>query len=238
MIGIGTIVNTVAVIAGGLIGLCLKGALKKRFQDIVMQALGLAVIFIGASGAMSYFTEISGADYETANTILMVLSLAIGAVIGEFMNINKRTEDFGTWLKKKFSSENDSKFVDGFISASLTICVGAMAIVGPLEDALLGNPSILYTKSILDFVILIVLSCSMGKGAIFSVIPLVAIQGGFTLLAGLIDPLLNDFAVANISFIGSMLIFCIGINLMFDKKIKIANMLPSLLIVAIGSYLI
>lgn len=238
MIGIGTIVNTVAVIAGGLIGLCLKGALKQRFQDIVMQALGLAVIFIGISGTVSYMSEISGTDYETANTILMVISLALGSVIGELLNISKRTEDFGVWLRKKFSSENDSKFVDGFISASLTICVGAMAIIGPLEDALLSNPSILYAKSILDFVILIVLTCSMGKGAIFSVIPLVAIQGSFTLLAGLIDPILTDFAVANISFVGSMLIFCIGINLMFDKKIKIANMLPSLLVVAVGSYFI
>lgn len=238
MIGIGTIVNTIAVIAGGLIGLCLKGALKKRFQDIVMQALGLAVIFIGVSGAVSYFTEISGKDYETANTILMVASLALGSIIGEFLNISKKTEDFGIWLRKKFNSENDNKFVDGFICASLTICVGAMAIIGPFEDALLGDASILYTKSILDFVILIVLSCSMGKGAIFSVIPLVAIQGGFTLLAGVIAPILTDFAVANISFIGSMLIFCIGVNLMFDKKIKIANMLPSLLVVAIGSYFI
>jgi len=229
MIGLGTIVNAGAVIIGGLIGLLLKGGLKQRFQDILMQVLGLSVVFIGIKGVMEGIASMS--------SILIILSLVFGALLGEWINIEKRTQDFGEWLKRKVKSEKDNKFVEGFVSTSFTICIGAMAIVGSLQDGLTGNADMLYQKAILDAVFVIIAASAFGKGAIFSVIPVVILQGSITLLAKYIEPFLTDTVISNLSVVGSMLIFCVGVNLMFPTKIKVANMLPCLLFVIIGSLL-
>ena len=177
MRGTGTIVNSIAVIAGGIIGLTLKGGLKQRYQDILMQALGLSVIFIGIAGVLQEMFLISASGIETRGTMKLVLSLVLGAVTGEFININKHTESFGEWLKKKFSTPEDNGFVDGFVSTSLTICIGAMAIVGSLQDGLTGDASMLYIKAVLDGVIVIVFASVFGKGAVFSAIPLFFFSG-------------------------------------------------------------
>ncbi len=227
MIGLGTIVNAGAVIIGGLIGLLLKGGLKQRFQDILMQVLGLSVVFIGIQGVME--------GIASMNSILIILSLVFGALLGEWINIEKRTQDFGEWLKRKVKSEKDNKFVEGFVSTSFTICIGAMAIVGSLQDGLTGNANMLYQKAILDAVFVIIAASAFGKGPIFSVIPVVILQGSITLLAKYIEPFLTDAVISNLSVVGSMLIFCVGVNLMFPTKIKVANMLPCLLFVIIGS---
>ncbi|MEY8355502.1 DUF554 domain-containing protein [Lachnospiraceae bacterium 54-53] len=227
----GTIVNSIAVIAGGLIGLMLKGGLKQRFQDILMQALGLSVIFIGIAGVLQEMFVISGSGLETRGTMKMVLSLVLGAVSGEFININKHTETFGEWLKRKFSNPEDSGFVDGFVSTSLTICIGAMAIVGALQDGLTGDASMLFIKAVLDGVIVIVFASVFGKGVIFSAIPLLVFQGSITLLASFVQPFMTDSAISHLSFIGSALIFCVGTNLMFKTNIKVANLLPSLIFI-------
>ena len=233
MVGLGTIINVATVIVGGLIGLTLKKGLKPRFQETIVQALGLSVIFVGISGALKEIFKVQGDGLYTNGIMMMVICFTLGAIVGEWINIEKYTEQFGEFLKKKAKSEGDTRFVDGFVSASLTICIGAMAIVGALQDGLTGDYSMLATKAILDGVILVVLAASYGIGPIFAVIPLIILQGGVTAFATVIEPFMTEQAIADMSLVGSMMIFCIGINLMFKKKIRVANMLPTLIFVLI-----
>ncbi len=229
MIGLGTLINAAAVIVGGLIGLWLNKGLAQRFQDTIMQAQGLAVIFIGISGALGkMFVEQKGV-LNTKGTMMMVLSLVLGAVIGEWLNLELHIERFGVFLKTKIHDKNDSHFVDGFVTASLTICIGAMAVVGSLQDGISGDFTMLATKAVLDGIILIIFAATYGIGAIFSVIPLVIFQGSITLLAQLIEPWLTSAAISNLSLVGSTLILCVGLNIMFNTKIKVANLLPALI---------
>ncbi|MDO5574509.1 MAG: DUF554 domain-containing protein [bacterium] len=233
MFGLGTIVNTVGIILGGLVGLIFKKGLKPRFQSILTDAIGLAVIFMGASGALAGMLQITKNGLETAGTMMIIFSLVLGAVVGEAINLDYRLEQFGSWLKKKFSKKADPLFVEGFVTASCTVCIGAMAIVGSLEDGLTGDASMLYAKTVLDAIIIMVYVSSFGKGAIFSAIPVFLLQGSVTIFAALIAPLMTETAIANLSMTGSMLIFCIGTNLLFHTKIKVANLLPALIFVII-----
>lgn len=237
MTGLGTIVNCAAVIAGSVMGMIFKKALKERFCELIMQSMGLAVVFIGAAGGIGRIIELNKLDNGTTQVVLMVIAFALGSFFGELINIQHLTERFAVWLKVKTKSENDNGFVSGFVSASLTICVGAMAVIGPIQDALNHDYSTLFTKAVLDLVIVMVMASAMGKGTLFSVVPLAAVQGTVTLVAKLVEPLLTDLAITNISFIGSMLIFCVGVNLMFDKKFRVANMLPAILFAVAFSYL-
>ena len=223
MIGTGTIVNVSAVIIGSGLGMLIRGGIKQRFQDLLMQALGLSTLFIGAAGALKGIFTVNGAGLET------------GALIGEGINIEKQIERFGEWLKRKVKSNGDSGFVEGFVTSSLVICVGAMAVVGSLQDGLTGDAAMLYTKAILDFVIVLVLASALGKGVLFSALPLGILQGSITLFAGVIAPVLSDKMIDNLSFIGSVLIFCVGINLCFGKKIKVGNLLPALVIAVLAA---
>ena len=237
MTGLGTIVNCAAVIVGALIGMLFKKALKERFCELITQSMGLAVIFIGAAGGVGRIIELNKAENGTVQIVMMVLAFTLGSFFGELINIQHLTERFASWLKVKTKSENDNGFVSGFVSASLTICVGAMAVIGPIQDALSHDYSTLFTKAVLDLVIIMVMASAMGKGTVFSVIPLAAVQGSITLIAKLVEPYLTQSAVTNISFVGSMMIFCVGVNLMFDKKIRVANMLPTIIFSVAFSFL-
>ncbi len=237
MTGLGTIVNCAAVVVGAVIGMVFKKALKERFCELIMQSMGLAVIFVGAAGGIGRIIELNKLENGTTQIVLMVVAFALGSFFGELINIQHLTERFAAWLKVKTKSENDNSFISGFVSASLTICVGAMAVIGPIQDALSHDYSTLFTKAVLDLVIVMVMASAMGKGTLFSVLPLAFIQGLITLIAKLVEPLLTDLAITNISFIGSMLIFCVGVNLMFDKKLRVANMLPALLFAVAFSYI-
>ncbi len=237
MTGLGTIVNCAAVVIGAVIGLIFKRVLKERFCELITQSMGLAVIFIGAAGGVGRIIELNKAENGTVQIVLMVLAFALGSFLGELINIQKLTERFGSWLKIKTNSENDGGFISGFVSASLTICVGAMAVIGPIQDALSHDYSTLFTKAVLDLVIIMVMASAMGKGTAFSVIPLAVVQGSITLIAKLVEPFLTDAAVSSISFVGSMMIFCVGVNLMFDKKIRVANMLPTIIFAVAFSFL-
>ena len=228
MIGIGTIVNTGAVIEGGLLGITFKKGLTQRFQDTIMQAIGLAVLFIGISGALEKMLIIEGTGLTAGKTMMCAVSLAAGAAAGEWLNIEKRFVSFGDWLRKKAGRENDSMFIDGFVMTTLTICVGAMAVIGPLQDGLSGDPSMLFTKALLDGIIVAIFAAAFGAGAIFSAVPLFLFQGSITLLARVIQVFLTQAMIDNMSMIGSMLIFCVGANMIFPVKIKVANMLPAL----------
>lgn len=229
MIGLGTIVNVAAVLIGGGIGLLIKGGMKKRFETILMQALGLSTMLIGVSGALQEMFSVQEGALSTGGTMLVVMSLVIGSFLGELCKIEQRMERVGEWLKAKVGAKNDAHFVEGFVSATLIICVGAMAIVGSLQDGLEGDPSTLIIKSILDGVLLIVLASTLGIGTLFSALPLGLYQGAITLCAAFAAPLMSDSLISNLSMVGSVLIFAIGCNIAFGKRFSPANMLPSLL---------
>lgn len=231
MIGLGTIANVAAILAGGGIGLLLKGGLKEHYQQSLQKAMGLCTVFIGASGALTGMIYIENGTLTTINTLPMIIAMVIGTVIGEFFDFDGKMETLGHYLKEKASASGDSRFVEGFVTASLTVCIGAMAIVGSIQDGLLGDPSTLYTKSVLDFVILMVFASSYGKGTLFSALPVGVLQGSITLLAALLGSgTLPQPVIENLSFLGSVLIFCVGINLSFGPKFRVANMLPALVI--------
>lgn len=228
MAGLGTIINSAAIVVGGVFGLLFGKILNERIQDSLQKASGICVLFIGIAGAMEGMLKLSGSSLSAGRSMLIVASLALGALVGEILNIEHGFERFGEWLKVKTGNAKDKSFVEGFVTASLTVCIGAMAVVGSIKDGISGDYSILATKAILDFIIIMVMTCSLGKGCIFSAIPVAVFQGLITALARIIKPLMTDGALANLSLIGSILIFCVGVNLVWDKRIKVANLLPSL----------
>ena len=228
MIGLGTIVNCITVIAGTTVGIFLKSGLPERFERIIMQGLGLCTCFIGIGGAVSGLLTVQDGSVSTQHTMLLVLSMVLGALLGEACNIEKRLDSFGSWCQTRFTKGNDSKFVEGFVASSLLFCVGAMSIVGALQDGLNGDPSILLAKSVLDGVAAIVFAASLGKGVYLTVLTILVYQGGITLLAGFIRPWLTDAVIGQMSCIGSVLIFGISINQIFGKKINVGNLLPAI----------
>lgn len=230
MIGLGTIVNVAAVVAAGFIGVLVKGGIKERFQTTVMGVLGISTMFIGASGTLQEMFTVENGSISTQGTMLLVMSLIIGAVIGELLNIEARLEKVGEWLKEKVKAKNDNRFVDAFVNSTLVICIGAMAIVGSLQDGLTGDHSTLFVKAALDFPIILIFASTLGIGAVFSAIPLGLYQGAITLFAGLISPYLSDTLISNLTLVGSAMIFAIGVNLAFGKKFKVGNFLPGLLV--------
>lgn len=229
MKGLGTIINVLAVLAGGGIGLVVRGGMKQRYQDIMMQALGMATIFVGIVGALQGMLTVEDGSLGSQGTLLLVLSLTIGGLAGEFLNIEEKLEQFGEWLKRKVHAEQNARFVEAFVTTSLVVCVGAMAIVGVLEDGLSGDASMLIIKSALDFAIVIVFASTLGMGSLFSAIPIAIWEGGITLAATLIAPFLSDALITDLSAVGSVLIFGVGVNLLFDRKIRVDNLLPALL---------
>ena len=234
MIGLGTIANVAAILVGGSIGLLFKGGLKEHYQQSLQKAMGLCTLFIGVSGALTKMIYIQDGALYTINTLPMIISMVIGTIIGEFFDFDGKMETLGRYLKEKASASGDSRFVEGFVTASLTVCIGAMAIVGSNQDGLMHDPSTLYTKAVLDFVILIVFASAYGKGSLFSALPVAVLQGGITILAALLGGSgLPQTVVDNMSFLGSVLIFCVGANLAFGPKFRVANMLPALVIGAL-----
>ncbi|MCI7813403.1 MAG: DUF554 domain-containing protein [Lachnospiraceae bacterium] len=230
MKGLGTIANTVAVILGGIAGMMFGKKMTQNFQDSLMKANGVAVIFIGISGVLQYMMVVSEGKIETQGTMLLVFSLCIGAILGEFLDIEKRMEELGEFLKRKVNRKNDNLFVDGFVNTSLIICIGAMAIVGSMQDGLTGDASMLFVKAILDAVIVMINASIFGVGAVFSAVPIAIYQGGITALAAAFGNIVSDVLINELAYVGSALIFCVGINITFGKKIKVGNLLPALLI--------
>lgn len=225
----GTIINALAVVAGGIFGMAIKGGLPKRVSDLLMQALGLCTMFIGITGALSGMMKVEDGVLVSQGTMLLIASLGIGAVAGEFLDIEGKMEQLAERIKKMVHSD-DNRFIEGFVANALVICVGAMAVVGALQDGLTHDPSMLITKAILDGIISMVFASALGIGAIFAAVPLFVYQGGITLLAGVIAPLFDAALITNLSFVGSVLIFGVGVNLFFGKQIRIGNLLPALLV--------
>lgn len=194
MVGLGTIINALGIVLGGLAGLFFGKLIPQRCQDSLSTVCGISVLFIGVGGAMEEMLTVEGTAVSSGRGMLITLCLALGALIGELINIEELFERFGGWLKIKTGNARDKGFVDGFVTASLTACIGAMAIVG-------------------------------------------ALQGGVTALAQFIKPVMTDAALSNLSLIGSVLIFCVGVNLVFGKKVRVANLLPAVVLAAAVAFL-
>lgn len=237
MAGLGTIINTAAIVAGGILGMTFGRFFKENVQDTLCRTCGVATLFLGISGALEGMMQVEGTALVGGGAMLIIGCLAIGALIGELLDIEGAFERFGAWLKVKTGNSGDRGFVDAFVTASLTVCIGAMAIVGSIQDGIKGDYSILAAKAVLDLIIIMVMTCSMGKGCIFSAIPVAILQGSVTALSGLLRPLMTDTAMSNLSMIGSILIFCVGVNLVWGKKLRVANMLPAVVLAVAAAFL-
>ncbi len=237
MIGLGTIINTAAIVLGGIVGHFTGKLFQPEQQASLNKACGISVMFIAIAGAMQGMLRIDGDTLLSGRSILVVLCLAIGTVAGELIGIENGFERFGEWLKRKTGNSGDPQFVHAFVTASLTVCIGAMAIVGAIQDGILGDYSTLAVKAVLDFIIVAVMTSTLGKGSAFSAIPVLAFEGSVTLLARLVSPVMTDLAISYLSLIGSVLIFCVGINLVWGKSIRVANMLPAVLFAVLAAYL-
>lgn len=230
MIGLGTIINTVAVLAGGLLGLLIKNGIAQKFEKILMQGLGLAIIFIGASGVFKYMLIFEDGVLSTRGTMLLIFSMVIGCLIGQWIDIEGKMEMLGEKLKNAVRVKNDNHFVEGFVTTSLIICVGAMAIVGAMQDGLTGDYSMLLAKALLDFAIVLILASTYGVGVVFSALPIFVYQGAITLIAAMFGNIISSALIETLSYVGSALIFCVGVNLIREKTFRVANMLPALLV--------
>lgn len=215
---LGTIVNTLAIIAGSLLGLVFRGGIPKKYQITVMQAISLAVILIGLKMA-----------FKTDDVLLVIFSLVIGSLLGELLKIENRIENLGKRLETRFAKAGDG-IAKGFVVASLVFCVGSMAIVGSMESGLTGNHQTLFAKSALDGLSSIIFASTFGIGVLFSSISVFVYQGFITITASLMKPFLIPPVIDQMSGVGGLLIMAIGVNLLEIQKIKVGNMLPGIFI--------
>jgi len=236
MPGLGTLINAAAIILGGIIGMLAGKRIGTKMRDMLSAVMGISVIFIGAAGTLKNMFVITDGAISAQGDMMMIFSLVLGGIVGSLVRIEDSFERFGEWLKKKTGNGGDSRFVDGFVTASLTVCIGAMAIMGSIADGISGDHSILVTKAILDLVIIVVMSASMGIGCLFSAVPVLILQGSVTLLSRLLVSVMTDAAVSNLSLVGSVLIFCVGINLTFGKKIAVGDLLPSVVFAVLFAF--
>ena len=222
----GTIVNVISILIGCLIGGIAKGRIPENISKTIMHGLALCVIYIGVSGSL-----------EGENTLLIIISIAIGALIGEIIDIDKILNNLGEYFERKFSKNKDSSIAQGFITSSLLFCVGAMAIVGSLESGLTGNHDTLIAKSMLDGISAVIFTSTLGYGVMLSAITVFVYQGSIALFASSISPILSDTVITNMTAVGSLLIMGLGLNMLKITNIKIANLLPSVVLPIILSFI-
>ena len=231
MIGIGTLVNIATILVGGALGLVLKRVLAKRIMDTVMQGISLAVIVIGISGTLAAAFSIVDNQIVGGHVLIMIVSLAIGGLIGELLKIEERLKSFGMFCERKLTKPDDeSTFAQGFVTATLVFCIGSMAIVGSLEDGINRNPDILIAKSVIDGIAAMIFASAMGFGVLFSAFTVGIYQGTITVLSVFLAPFLSDIVIQQMSVVGSILIISVGLNMLKIGKIKTANLLPAIFI--------
>ncbi|NLV58406.1 MAG: DUF554 domain-containing protein [Clostridiales bacterium] len=218
---IGTLINVVAILIGSAIGLMLRRGMKPSLSDTVMQGLALCTLLIGIRGAL-----------QTENLLLVILSMVVGGVAGSLLDIGNKMDRLGAYAQRKLGGEGSGKstFAEGFVTASLVFCVGAMAVVGSLDSGIRGDHSTLVAKSILDGVASIVFASALGPGVMLSALPVLVYQGAISLLGNLIAPLLSQQVVLEMSAVGGLLIMGIGINMLLHKDIQVANLLPAIFV--------
>lgn len=215
---LGTIVNSIAIIGGSILGILLRNGIKDEYKSTIMDGIGLSVVIIGIIGGI-----------KSENIILVIASIVIGGLIGEVIGIEKKLDNLGDKLQKSFA-KGDSNFTKGFVTSSLVYCIGAMAIIGALESGIQGNHETLFAKSILDGISAIIFGSTLGIGVTFSAIPVFLYQGTITLLSNSIKDILTPEVINEMSAVGGILIMAIGINILEIKKIKIGNLLPAVFV--------
>ena len=214
----GALVNAVTIIFGALLGLLFKKGIPERISDTLSKGLALCVLMIGAQGIM-----------KGSNTLVTILSVVLGGLLGELIGIDNGMQKLGLWVQSKVSrGESTSPIAEGFVSASLLFVVGAMAVVGSLQSGLARDHSTVFAKSILDGVSSVIFASTLGFGVLLSAIPVLVYQGGITLLAGFLSPLLSDIVIAEMTAAGSVLIIGLSLNMLGLTKIKVANYLPAI----------
>ena len=228
MRGLGTLINVALLIFGGLCGLLFGKKLNERIKDTLLSVNAVAIMMLAVGGVMQ--NMLSDGKLSTGGTVMMIVSLTLGGLIGEIININALVDKFGEWLRIKSHSTGDDSFVSAFVSASCTVCIGAMAVIGSINDGVSGDCSVLIAKAILDAVIICVMTASQGKGCIFSAVHVAIFQGAITIIAVFVGGFMTDLALSYLSYVGNVLIFCVGLNLIRKKQIRVANLLPSLVI--------
>jgi len=218
---IGTLINCAAIILGSAVGLLLRKGMKKKIADTVMQGVGLCVLLIGLSGAL-----------ETQNTLLVIISMVVGGVVGAWIDIDDKMNRLGAFAQRKLTRDGyeNNTFAKGFVTASLIFCVGAMAVVGSLESGIQGDHSTLIAKSMLDGITSMILASTLGIGVMLSAVPILLYQGGIALLGTVIAPFLSTEVITEMSAVGGLLITGIGINMTLEKDLKVANLLPAILV--------
>ncbi len=232
---LGTLVNAAAIVAGGSVGLLIKKGIPKRMEDAVHKAMGLAVIVIGINGVLSNMLTVDKDGFlVSSGELLLIFSLVLGVLAGELLRIDDRLNGLSQRVETKLHLTG---FAASFVSGTLIFCVGAMSIIGSLNDGLRSDPSVLYVKSTLDGITSIVLGATMGPGVIFAAIPVTLYQGGLTLLAGALEPFLQGDLLRQICAVGYVLVACIGLNFMGSYQIKTANFLPALLVPPIWAFI-
>ncbi|MGH2332066.1 DUF554 domain-containing protein [Thermoanaerobacter mathranii] len=216
---VGTIVNSIAIIVGGTIGTLLKVGIPDRFKNIVMQGVALSVMIIGISNGLQF-----------SNLMVVIISLVIGGIVGEALNIEEHLNKLGDVLQKKLSKDKSSTISKGFVTASLVYCIGAMAIIGALKDGLSGDHSILFAKSVLDGISSIIFASTFGIGVTFSAVSVFLYQGSISLGASFLQGLLTKTVINDMTAVGGILIFAISLNMLEIKNIKVGNLLPAIFI--------
>lgn len=237
MIGLGTLIDVSLILVGGLAGMTFGRFINGRIQETLLKATAVAILFIGVSGAVAGMLSVAGGKIQSGGGALVVASLALGSLVGEVLDLERQIDRFGEWLKYATGSNGDSAFVDAFVTASLSVAIGAMSIVGSIQDGMTGDWTTLAIKGAIDALLICTMTASMGKGCIFSAIPVLVLQGAITLLASFLQPLMTPLTLDNLSTVGSILIFCIGINLIWPKTFRVANMLPAVVVAMAGAFL-
>lgn len=234
----GTIVNVIAVVVGGVLGMLLKKGIKAEIMDSILKVEGVAVFIIGMNGVITNMLSV-GEDGRLAESggLILLISLVLGNLAGEILKIDERINSLGILAEKKLKADGFSK---GLVSASIIFCVGSMAVIGSINDGLSGDSSVLIVKSTLDFITAMVLASTMGIGVAFACVPLFIYQGGISLFASGIKPVIETYPDMMVQFsaVGYAIIMCIGINFVFGNKIKTANLLPAMLVPVLYNLLI
>lgn len=242
MIGTGTIINVAAIIVGGGAGLLFGRSISGRFRETLLMATGVAVVIMGLGGALAKMLVVNPATGQVSiqGVMMMIISLAAGAVIGELLDINGAIVRFGQWLREKSGSNpGEGGFVAAFVNCSCTVCIGAMAIVGSIEDAIGAGYATLATKSLLDMIFVAIMTASQGIGCVFSAVPVALFQGGCTLAAVFAGSFMNEAMLSNLSYVGNVLIAIVGLNIIRppQRSIRVANLLPAIVVAVLwGKY--
>ena len=231
----GTIVNCAAVIAGGAIGLLFKKGIKESFTDSINRSLGIAILIIGLNGVISNMFSVKDGVISSSGELLLVVFLVLGTLIGELLKLDDRFTNFSNKIEKRFSNGG---FAVGFINATLLFNIGAMAIIGSINDGVSNDSSVLFVKSALDFTSAIILGATLGFGVIFSAIPILIYQGGITLLAETLSGILEGELLRQVCMVGYAIIVAIGFNFILTKKFKTLNMVPALLLPVAYHYIL